>query len=286
MRLLVLGATGMLGHKLLQRLGDVHETWGTVRGDPGSVQPIPGVAPSRLIGHVSATDPDAIRRTVEQVRADAVLNCIGIVKQIEAAKDAVESIGINALLPHQLSRICSDAEARLIHFSTDCIFSCDAGPHLESDPPNPGDLYGRTKLLGELSEPHCFTIRSSIIGRELARGTGLVEWFIAQRGKRVRGYRNALYTGLTTLAMAEVVRMVLESYPDLSGIWQVSSDPIDKCSLLQIVNRVYGLAIEIDPDDVFCCDRRLDSSRFRAATRWTPLPWPAMIEAMHADPLL
>jgi dTDP-4-dehydrorhamnose reductase len=276
----------MLGHKLLQRLGDSHQVWGAMRGEPESAPAIPGVDPARLIGHVGAADLDSIRHSIARAGAEAVLNCIGIVKQIEAGKDAVESIGINALLPHQLSRLCAEAGVRLIHFSTDCVFSCEDGPHLETDPPNPADLYGRTKLLGELDEPHCFTIRSSIIGRELKRGTGLVEWFIAQRGGRVRGYRHALYTGLTTRAMADVVRLVLESHPNLSGVWQVAADPIDKCRLLEIVNRVYGLGIVIEPYDDFHCDRRLDSTRFRTITGWTPAPWESMIESMHADPLL
>jgi dTDP-4-dehydrorhamnose reductase len=130
------------------------------------------------------------------------------------------------------------------------------------------------------------TIRTSIVGRELRRGTGLLDWFFSQKGGRVRGYRHALYTGLTTRAMADVVRMLLETQPDLSGVWQVSSDPIDKFNLLELVNRVYALGIHIEPDETFHCDRRLDSSRFREATGWSPPSWQSMIETMHADPLL
>ena len=286
MKILVLGATGMLGHKLLQQFGQAHDAWGTVRGAPDAAPAIPGVDRCRLIGGISASNLEAIRQTIQHVGAEAVLNCIGIVKQIDAGKDAIASISINALLPHQLSQVCAEAGARLIHFSTDCVFSGAGGPHLETDPPGPEDLYGRTKLLGELEAPHCFTIRSSIVGRELRRGTGLFDWFIAQQGGQVRGFRHALYTGLTTLAMADVVRLVLESHPELSGVWQVSSDAIDKCSLLELVNRVYGLGIRIEPEDQFHCDRRLDSSRFRQATGWAPPTWQAMIETMHADPLL
>ena len=276
----------MLGHKLLQQLSQAHDVWGTVRGEPNDGPEIPGVGRSRLIGGIAAADLTAMRRALERVGAQAVLNCIGIVKQIDAGKDAVSSISVNALLPHQLSQVCADLGARLIHFSTDCVFTGVGGPHRETDAPAPADLYGRTKLLGELESPHCFTIRSSIVGRELRRGTGLVDWFISQRGGQVRGYRHALYSGLTTLAMSDVVRLVLESHPELSGVWQVSADPIDKCSLLELVNRVYGLGIRIEPDLDFHCDRRLDSSRFRNATGWVPPAWQAMNEAMHADPLL
>lgn len=285
MKILVLGATGMLGHKLLQRLAEGHETWGTVRGAPESGPEIPGFDRGRLAGGVQAGDLDAVRRTLGRLAPDAVLNCIGIVKQIDAAKDAVTSIAINALLPHQLAELCAQEGARLIHFSTDCVFSGRGGPYRDSDPPDPMDLYGRSKLLGEVDRPGCLTVRTSIVGRELRRGTGLFDWFFAQKGGRVRGYRHALYSGLTTRAMADVVRLVLESHPDLSGVWQVSGDPIDKFSLLELVNRVCGLGIQIEPDETFRCDRRLDSSRFREATGWSPPTWQSMIETMHADPL-
>lgn len=286
MKILVLGATGMLGHKLLQRLSVGHEVWGTVRDAVDQAPLIPGVAPNRLIGEIPAFDLTSIREVVERIKPAAVLNCIGIVKQIDAAKDAVTSIAINALLPHQLAEICGESGARLVHFSTDCVFSGHEGPYRESDQPDAMDLYGRSKLLGEVDRPGCLTLRTSIVGRELRRGTGLFEWFFSQRGREVRGYRQALYTGLTTLAMADVVRMILEFQPGLSGVWQVSADPIDKCSLLELVNRVYDLGIRIVPDDAFHCDRRLDSSHFRTLTGWSPPTWQAMLEAMHADPLL
>ncbi len=286
MKILVLGAAGMLGHKLLQRLALGHDVWGTVRGDPADVPRIEGVSAERLIGGVQASALESIRRAMERVGAEAVLNCIGIVKQIDAAKDAIASISINALLPHKLAALCAERGARLIHFSTDCVFSGRAGPYRDSDPPDPLDLYGRSKLLGEVDRPGCLTLRTSIVGREVQRGTGLVEWFIAQRGGQVRGFRRALYSGLTTGAMADLVRLLIEDHPGLSGLWQVSGDPIDKYSLLCLVDRVYGLGVRIDPDETFHCDRRLDSSPFRAATGWTPPGWQSMIETMHADPLL
>jgi dTDP-4-dehydrorhamnose reductase len=287
MKILVLGATGMLGHKLLQGLSPGHEVWGTVRGQTAQAPEIPGFDRVNLIGEVSAANLGSIRQALEAVTPDVVLNCIGIVKQIDAAKDAITSITINALLPHQLAELCvQTGGARLIHFSTDCVFSGRSGPYRESDQPDATDLYGRSKLLGEVDRPGCLTIRTSIVGRELRRGTGLIDWFVSQRGRQVRGYRQALYTGLTTQAMADVVRMILAFHPGLSGVWQVSADPIDKCSLLDLVNEVYGLDIRIVPDETFHCDRRLDSSHFRTITGWNPSTWQAMVEAMHADPLL
>lgn len=286
MRIIILGSNGMLGHKLLQRLALGHEVWGTNRRPVSAAPEIPGFDPAYLIGEVSVLDIGSIRRAVETVSPNVVINCIGIIKQIDAAKDAVTSITINALLPHQLAEICAQTGARLIHFSTDCVFSGRGGPYQEFDLPDATDLYGRSKLLGEVDRPGCLTIRTSIVGRELRRGTGLFEWFYAQRGKTVRGYRHALYSGLTTLAMADVVRLVLEFHPSLSGVWQIGGDPIDKCSLLELFNQVYELGVHIEPDDTFHCDRRLDSSRFRQLTGWRSPSWASMVEAMHDDPWL
>ena len=170
---------------------------------------------------------------------------------------------MNALFPHQLARLCGRYDARLIHFSTDCVFSGTRGCYTENDPPDAQDLYGRSKLLGEVVGPGCLTIRSSIIGHELRAGMGLLEWFMAQRGNQVRGFANALYTGLTTPAMSDLVARAASEWPDLDGLWQVASEPISKYDLLGIVNRVYGLGITIERDAEFHCDRRLDGGRFR-----------------------
>lgn len=269
----------------MQRLSPGHEVWGTLRGNVSDAPEIQGIDHRSLIQCVPATNPALIRQALDQVGPDIVINCIGIVKQSDEAKNAVVTVGINALLPHQLTQLCGEVGARLIHFSTDCVFSGHDGPYCDTDPPDPMDLYGRSKLLGEVESPGCLTIRTSIVGRELKRGRGLFDWFFSQKGGRVRGYRCALYSGLTTLAMAEVVQMLIECHSSLSGIWQVSGDPIDKFSLLELVNKVYRLGIHVEPDETFQCDRRLDSSYFREATNWAPPTWQSMIESMQADPL-
>jgi dTDP-4-dehydrorhamnose reductase len=280
-KILLMGASGMLGHRLLQRLSPLHETWGTVRSAT-DLPMIPGVEREQLLPGVAAEDSSALALAVERVAPDVIINCVGIVKQRAAAKDALQSIEINALLPHRLARLAEDSGARLVHFSTDCVFSGRQGPYSESDNPDPTDLYGRSKLLGEVDYPACLTIRTSIVGRSLREGTGLFDWLFAQRGGQVRGWRHALYTGLTTDAMADVVAMLLKLRPMLSGVWQVSAEPIDKCSLIQLVNEVHDLGITIEADDSVHCDRRLDSTRFRRATGWEPPSWRSMIETMHA----
>ena len=126
-------------------------------------------------------------------------------------------------------------------------------------------------------------MRTSIVGRELRGHLGLIDWFLSQRGGRINGYVRALYSGLTTLAAADLVAWLIRAHPALQGLWQVSGEPISKFDLLQIVKRVYGLDIDIAPDEQFVCDRRLDSTRFREHTGWRPPSWEDMIAAMHRD---
>lgn len=284
MRVLVLGAGGMLGHKLMQRLAGDFEVVGTLRGDGEPYRSARALAGARLRPGVSADCPSSVAAALDEVRPDAVLNCIGVVKQREAAKSPVAAIGINALFPHRLAELCAPRGVRLIHFSTDCVFSGRGGPYREASASDAEDLYGRTKFLGEVDRPGCLTLRASILGREIASRHGLLEWFLSQRGGRVKGFANALYTGYTTSAMATLVAELLGRFPGLAGVWNIGTDPISKFDLLGIVNRAYELGITIDRDESFSCDRRLDSSAFRKRTGHVPAPWEKMIAEMHADP--
>jgi dTDP-4-dehydrorhamnose reductase len=283
MRVLVLGAAGMLGHKLLQRLRAEHEAAGTIRDaapDAGLSRALPGV---KLYPGVDASNLASIERALDDWQAQVVLNCIGIIKQSKAASDPLPSIAINALLPHQLAQMAAARGARLINFSTDCVFSGRRGNYVEDDEPDPVDLYGRSKLLGEVTAPNALTLRTSIVGRELRGHLGLIDWFLSQRGGRINGYTRALYSGLTTLAAADLVAWLIRAHPELQGVWQVSGEPISKFDLLQIVKRVYRVDIDIAPDQQFVCDRRLDSTRFRQRTGWRPPSWEDMIAAMHRE---
>lgn len=282
-RVIVLGAAGMLGHKLLQRLRSHYEIAGTIREplpDAGLCRVLQGI---RLYPDVDASDLAALQRAIEDWDAQVVLNCIGIIKQTKAANDPLTSIAINSLLPHQLARLAAARGAKLIHFSTDCVFSGHRGNYVEDDVPDPVDLYGRSKLLGEVTAPNALTLRTSIVGRELRGHLGLIDWFLSQRGRRISGYVHALYSGLTTIAAADLIGWLIRTHPKLEGLWHVSSEPISKFDLLQIVKRVYGLDIDIAPDEAFVCDRRLNSTRFRKCTGWRPASWQDMIAGMHLD---
>jgi len=283
MRVLVLGAAGMLGHKLCQRLRERFEVVGTVRGDPVAYAAYRALDGVDLQGGVDAERVETVRQVLEAVRPDVVVNAIGTVKQRAESNDPVTGITVNALFPHQLARLCSGLGARVVHFSTDCVFAGLRGGYREDDVTDANDFYGRTKLLGELAGPGCLTLRTSMIGRELSGTQGLIEWFLSQRGGRVKGYARARFSGLTTRVLSDLVGDLIERSPDLEGLWHVSAEPISKLDLLEIVNRVYGTGVTIERDEALVVDRSLDSSRFRARTGYQPPGWEAMIAGMHAD---
>jgi dTDP-4-dehydrorhamnose reductase len=277
MKVLILGGAGMLGHQLWKVISSRFDTFATLRNHSSSLGLFDR---SRVIAGVAAEDFDSVIQAFAKVRPDVVINCIGIVKQQGASKDPVACLGINSLFPHRLARLCQASQARLIHVSTDCVFSGKKGNYTESDFPDADDLYGRSKLLGEVQGPGCITLRTSIIGRELQTQQGLVEWFLSNAGKTVSGYTNAIFSGLTTTALAELIAHLIMHFPDLDGLWHVAAQPINKFDLLTLVRDTFGANIKIVADDRFHCDRSLCDLRFRQATGWVPLAWPDMIRAM------
>ena len=284
MRILILGAGGMLGHRLTITFREHFDTWATLRSGVERYAAVGAFDPERTLSAVDVFNFDTVVDAIAKVRPQVVINCVGIVKQLAASQDPVVSLTVNSLLPHRLHRLCEAAGARLIHFSTDCVFSGDKGMYTEDDPSDARDLYGRTKFLGETARPGALTLRTSIIGREIETQRGLVEWFLSRRGYRVTGYRRAIYSGFTTHALARILRMVLIEHPDLSGTLHVASEPISKHDLLVLIRDAYHADIEILPDDATRIDRSLDGSRFRRVTGFNPPSWPAMIEEMAADP--
>lgn len=274
----------MLGHKLRQILSPRFDTFVTFRSQVENYAGFDLFDQSRAIGGLSAGDPDSFTRHLRDLKPDVVVNCIGIVKQDSAAKDPITSITVNSLFPHKLARACAEIGARFIHLSTDCVFSGRQGNYSEDDVPDAGDLYGRTKLLGEVTEPGCLTIRTSMIGRELSGAHGLIEWFLSQQNQTVRGFRRAIFSGFTTLALAQVLADIIEQHPEVTGLYHLSAAPISKFDLLSLVRDVYGVKVEIEPDETFLCDRSLDSERFRQATGFVAPDWEEMIRKMRDDP--
>lgn len=282
MKILILGGTGMLGHRLWLNLSQVHETWVTVRGGASEFPGIPEFPRKYIRPHVDALVLDQVRDAIVSIQPDLVINCIGLIKQIALANDPISSISLNALFPHQVSLVCRKAGIRMIHISTDCIFSGKKGRYVESDPSDAEDLYGRTKFLGEVTYPHTITLRTSIIGRELKTRFGLIEWFLGQKGT-IRGYKRAIYTGFTTDELSRIILNYVLPHPDLNGLYHVSSDPISKYDLLMLAKDSFGKEVTILPDENFLSDRSLDSTRFREITGYKPPAWPMMIDELKRN---
>jgi dTDP-4-dehydrorhamnose reductase len=283
MKVLIIGGSGMLGHQLCRHFAPRHDVCVTLRGRPETRAGGECFQGAQIMHGVEATDPAALERVLETVQPEAVLNCVGIIKQLAGAHDAILSIRINSLLPHLLQQWAAAHAARLVHFSTDCVFSGRKGAYTEQDSADAQDLYGRSKLLGELTTGPGITLRSSIIGREINSSHALLEWFLSQRGKKIRGYRRAIFSGFTTHEMARIAELVLTRQRELHGVWQVAANPISKYDLLSLVRDRFGLPVEIEPFDDFHCDRSLDASRFNAATGYVPPSWPTMIDELAAD---
>lgn len=280
-RVLVLGASGMLGNAVFRvfATSEGHEAIGSAR--TANVLPLlPQNLRNRVVCGVDVKNTNSLVRLFADARPGVVINCIGLVKQLAEADDPLSAIPINALLPHQLARLCQAAGARFVHISTDCVFAGTRGMYREDDPADAQDLYGRSKRLGEVDYPNAVTLRTSIIGHELASAHGLVAWFLAQTGS-VRGFTRSVFSGLPTVELARVIRDHVLPRPELRGLHHVSAKPISKYELLCLVARVYRKTIEIAPDDKVVIDRSLDSTRFRQLTGYTPPTWPELVGAMR-----
>lgn len=280
-RLLILGASGMLGNTLLRYFAanKSFQLFASVRS-PDSLRDISGRPNYQLISGIDVGNPSDLCSVFDEAQPDVVVNCVGVVKQLPAAEDALVSIHLNSLLPHHLAHLCAAYGSRLIHFSTDCVFSGKRGGYLESDIPDATDLYGRSKLLGEVDYPHAITLRTSLIGHELNGARSLVNWFLAQEGS-IRGFTKAIFSGLPTVEIARVIEEHVLPNRELHGVYHLSIDPISKHELLSMVKDVYGNQVNIIPDDSFMIDRSLDSTRFRHATGFAPKTWPDLVQSMH-----
>jgi dTDP-4-dehydrorhamnose reductase len=282
-RILILGAGGMLGHKAYQVFSKEFETWVTCRNYDARLKNLDIFEDAKVINNIDAFSFDSIRKAFDSVRPTVVLNCLGIIKQLKEAKNPKVSIYVNSLFPHLLAELCQSNDSRLIHISTDCVFSGRKGMYQEEDQSDAEDLYGRSKFLGEVNYPPGLTLRTSIIGHELFSAVSLVDWFISNENGTVRGYINANYTGLPTITFVNEILRIIKQDIRLVGLYHVSSDPISKYELLCLINEVYNCKIRIDPDDQLFCDRSLDSQKYRLRTDFRPKSWKEMVYQMFED---
>jgi dTDP-4-dehydrorhamnose reductase len=254
--------------------------FGTVRSSSVKSFFPSGVA-QKMIAGIDVNRYDILIKIFGQTRPHVVINCVGITKHHAEANEPLPAISVNALLPHRLAGLCGMSGARLIHISTDCIFSGDKGAYTENDPSDAKDIYGKTKFLGEVYYPHTVTLRTSTIGHELKGANGLLEWFLLQPDN-CKGFTHAIFSGLPTVVFAQIIRDIIISHPELSGLYHVAGQPISKYDLLRLVAEIYGISIDIIPDDNLVIDRSLNAERFRKATGYIPPGWIDLIKLMRS----
>lgn len=272
MKVLILGASGMLGHKLYQVLRKDMEVYGTIRGNSKD--------DPNIIPYVEAINHFKLHHVIDGLAPDAVVNCIGLVKQNHEAKNTHNCFVINAGFPHKIATMCRQRKIRFIHISTDCVFNGLSGNYNEYDTPSPLDLYGYSKLLGEVKGDNVLTIRTSMIGPELRGRYGLLEWLLSNRGGHISGYTESIFSGFPTITLSKLLKKLILEHRELTGLYHIASDPIDKYSLLEMINQEMDLCIDIQKVPGMKCNRSLNGSKFNKETGFSPLDWPAMVKEL------
>jgi len=283
MKVLVIGATGMLGYSLFSNLNEHANlsVFGTVRSIAGKEHFYKSTQ-QKLITGVDAYDIRTLKHAIEKVSPDVIINCVGLIKQNGISKQHIDAVKMNALLPHELANICDQFNSKLIHFSTDCVFTGGAGLYNEDSLPDARDLYGKSKCLGEVSYGKHLTLRTSIIGHELSSAVSLVDWFLSQ-GPNTKGFSKAVFSGLPTCYIAKLLAKYILPNLEVAGLLHLSVDPIDKYTLLKLIAAQYQKQVTIAESQELVIDRSLNSDKFRQLTQFRPPSWSELVEYMHAD---
>lgn len=281
-KILILGASGMLGSALFRILPEMgHEVYGSLRQSKQTDFLKKTFTNSQnLIYNIDVLNADQLNSLITQIQPDLIINCIGIIKQLDISNDPIYVLPINSILPYRLTELATRVGARLIHISTDCVFDGKKGNYLETDKPNAEDLYGKSKEIGEIkNKSNVITLRISLIGHELQSNHSLVDWFLSQK-KQVSGYKNAIFSGLTSLEMAKVIHHYIIPNENLYGLYHVSVNPISKYNLLKLIQEIYAVSTTIIPETNVAIDRSLNSDKFQKDTGYQPPDWKQLIQEM------
>ena len=271
--IIIIGANGMIGNCLFKYLSlkKKYQVYGFVRNKMILNHENKLIDKKKLI-EVQILGNNNFKKVIQDLNPEVIINCAGIVKQNPLIKNIPLTIELNSLFPHNLNLICKELNCRLIQLSTDCVFSGRKGNYKENDYADANDLYGRSKFMGEINDKNCLTIRTSFIGHELKNKWGLLSWFISQE-KKVNGFKNSIYSGLTTLEIAKIIYKFVLPNKEINGLYHIASKPIDKFSLLEIINEIYQKDITIKKDYSLINDKSLDFSKFREVTGYEPIEW-------------
>ena len=238
-KVLVLGSTGMLGHIVVNYLSQFEQY------DVIDISYRNKLRENTII--LDVTNKDLLEKTILNLKPNFIVNCIGVLIG-GANSNIANAIYVNAYLPHLLKNIAEHIDAKLVHISTDCVFSGEKGGYIETDERDGKDTYAKTKMLGEIVDDTNVTLRTSIIGPELkTAGEGLFHWFMMQNGT-INGFTKAVWSGVTTLELAKAVKWVIER--DIRGLYHVTNNtPINKFELLTLFKKYTKKEIVIEAVD-------------------------------------
>ncbi len=251
MKVLILGGKGMAGHIMVEyfQQNPKYEVFYTSR-DSNEENSI----------YLDVTESKYVEEIIETLKPDITINCIGILNE-QASNNPIMALQVNSILPHQLAKLTERYGGKLIHISTDCVFSGKKGSYTEDDIPDGTSLYAQSKRWGEIISDKHLTIRTSIIGPELKEdGIGLFLWFMKQVGE-IKGYEKVLWNGVTTLELAKATEEMIKHH--VTGLYQLGSEnKISKYSLLKLIQEVFEKNdVEIIPDSANILDRTIKSTR-------------------------
>ncbi|CAN5419286.1 NAD(P)-dependent oxidoreductase [soil metagenome] len=283
-KVLIIGAGGMLGHKLVQVFTEKCDVYTTIRNDFQLYEKINIFKKNTTFDNVNVENIERLKEIIKNIEPEVIVNAVGIIKQIPNGQNVIETLTVNSIFPHKLAEIAKETGSRLICISTDCVFSGKKGNYSEDDISDAYDLYGKSKNLGEIESENCLTIRTSIIGREIGTKHSLLEWFLSNRGKTVKGFKKAVFSGFPTIILAQILADIIVNHKNLMGFYHVASNPINKYDLLNLINDQYQADIKIEPDLEFEIDRSLNSTKFKSVTGFEPQSWQEMIKIMAEDP--
>jgi len=288
MRILILGGNGMIGHKMYHIISKIHnDTWVTLRKSLRSYSYSEIYNPEKVIDNVDLINFQIISNQLNKINPDIIINACGITirRGIDILKS--NSIILNSALPHFLNEWVTSNNKRLIHFSTDCVFTGAKGDYLDNDNKDALDLYGSTKSMGEVFDSkYAITLRGSMIGSELENKTELFEWFLKQNNKTIKGFNKVIYSGITTTKMAEIVLILINQYPNLNGIYNISSKPISKFELLKLWNDYFDINANIEIDNSYTSNKNLISNNFYKTISMKQPDWIELSSQLKIDNLL
>jgi dTDP-4-dehydrorhamnose reductase len=284
MRVIILGVSGMIGHRLFMDMSQKFETFGTLKNDKIFYENNSLFGKKNVVENMDVLNFEVLTGALAAIDPDVIINCVGITKRKKEIENTRRTLYINALFPHKLAEWSKVNNKRIIHFSTDCVFDGKIGNYSEESLTTAKDLYGRTKALGEINYNHALTLRSSFIGRELFSKTELLEWFLSQKGSSIKGYTKALYTGVSTTFLSQIIADIIENHPNLSGIKQLSTEnPISKYELLCLAREAFKCKIEIVPDDTLEIKSTLKGNKLKDALGYTVPSWAKMMNDLARD---